>query len=339
MSWWHPDKFEARQPCLKMRMEMMRAIRLFFDAQGFYEVETPLLQVCPTVDVHLHGFETKLLETDLKTAHRRFLQTSPELDMKKLLVAGVPKLYQICKVFRNGEGSRLHSPEFTMLEWYRANADYTDIMDDCVDLLRKVAESLSIKTYEYRRQTSDPFLDWQRISIFEAFERFAQINLEECLGERDKFAKVAKEQGLAPGPEDEWDDIFFRVMAEKIEPQLGMGAPCILYDYPAHMAALSRVKDSDNRVAERFELYVCGIELANAFSELTDASEQRARIEADLREKERLYGAHYPVDEEFLRALEYGMPKSGGIALGVDRLTMLASGAEDISQVLWGRVV
>jgi lysyl-tRNA synthetase class 2 len=335
VSWWHPHKFEALKPYLEARMRVIKAVRAFFDDQGFWEVETPILQVCPVMDTHIHAFKTDILGLDLKKERELYLHTSPEFAMKKLMVAGVKDLYQICHVFRNGEGSKLHSPEFTMIEWYRSNAGYEEIMDDCVNLLRTTAKNLGITEYSFSGQSADPFKDLQKISVAKAFDQYAGIDLAACLQDRDALAKTAAEQGIRVTESDNWDDLFHAVMAEKIEPHLGMGVPTILYDYPASMASLSRRKPDDPRFAERFELYVCGVELANAFGELTDAKEQRERFIEEMDIKEKLYGERYPIDEEFLEALEYGLPESGGIALGIDRLVMLASGAEDIDQVLW----
>ena len=317
MSWWQPHKFDEKKPYLQARMEIIRGIRAFFNEQGFWEVETPVLQVCPVMDTHIHAFR---VEKD-----GRYLHTSPEFAMKKLMVAGVPKLYQICPVFRRDPETRLHSPEFTMIEWYRAPGDYRDIMEDCEKLLR----SLNVKELHYEDKNCDPFKEWQRISVEEAFKTYADIELN------DDLKASAKEAGVRVADSDSWEDVFHAVMAEKIEPNLGVGVPTILYDYPVSMASLSRKKPEDERYAERFELYVCGVELANAFSELTDAAEQRQRFVEEMDHKEKLYGERYPIDEEFLEALEHGLPESGGIALGIDRLVMLASGAEDINQVLW----
>lgn len=336
--WWHPENFGQKQHNLRVRGQIIKAVRSFFDEQGFDEVQTPILQVCPTIDTHIHGFKTSLKGIDLKHKKDLYLQTSPEFDMKKLLAAGIERIYQICPVFRNGEGSKRHSPEFTMIEWYRADADYTDIMSDCEGLLRACATAANIKKYRYKGHDCDPFQDFERLSVADAFERYADIKLGDYLEDKGAFSNKVKALELHVAEDDGWDDLFFRVMDAKIEPFLGMGRPTILMDYPASMASLSKKKDSDPRYAERFELYVCGVELANAFSELTDAAEQRKRYEIDMAEKERLYGERYPIDEEFITALEQGMPESGGIALGVDRLVMLATGAEDINDVLWAPV-
>ncbi|MCI5060811.1 MAG: EF-P lysine aminoacylase EpmA [Alphaproteobacteria bacterium] len=333
--WWHPEQFNRKKANLLLRMAMIKAIRAYFDAQNFYEVETPILQVCPVMDAHIHAFKTLQKGPDLKVKSTPYLHTSPEFAMKKLMVAGVEKLYQICHVFRNAENSKLHSAEFTMIEWYRTPGDYTDMMEDCVKLLRACAKAADITTYRYKGHKCDPFREWERLSVVDAFDKYAGIDLSTYLDDSGQFRQAVKDLGLHTADDDAWDDLFFRVMDAKIEPHLGMGRPTILYDYPACMASLSRKKPDDPRFAERFELYVCGIELANGFSELTDAREQAKRFTEEMDYKEKLYGERYPIDEEFIEALEYGLPESGGIALGIDRLIMLATGAEDINDVLW----
>lgn len=355
MAWWQSENFEKKKSNLEKRMQIVKAVRNFFDVQGFYEVETPALQMMPCADMHIHGFYTEYFGPDLEKRKDFYLHTSPEFEMKKLLVAGLPKIFQICKVFRNGENTRLHSPEFTMLEWYRSDADYRDIMEDCEELIRDIARVSNIKAFQYKDNICDPLQKFERISVAEAFEKYAGINLSACLrsspppkfssrwgaealkeqeGGHEHFVNFAKEIGVRTTTDDKWDDIFHAVMAKKIEPYLGQGAPTILYDYPANMACLSK-KAKDPRFAERFELYICGVELANAFSELTDATEQRARFEKEMKAKQEHYGFSYLLDEDFLAALEYGMPEAGGIALGLDRLIMLACGAEKIDDILW----
>ena len=338
MTWWLPHRFEEKRDHLLARARMMQAIRRFFDAQGFLEVQTPALQVCPTMDMHIHAFETLLVDHDFSPRQTFFLHTSPELDMKKLLVAGLPRIYQICPVFRNAEISRLHSPEFTLLEWYRAGADYQGIMADCEALLRVVAQDLGIAHYQRGDVLCDPFAVWERLSVVRAFKEYADIELCNYLEDTQSFAQEVERQGIRVAQDDRWDDLFFRVMAQKIEPHLGARVPTILYDYPASMAALSRPSPQDPRFAERFELYVCGVELANAFSELTDVDLQRQRFMVEMQEKQKLYGITYPADEEFFRALEYGLPESGGIALGLDRLIMLARGAARVQDVQWAQI-
>ncbi len=344
--WWQPDNFKVQRPYLEARAAIIREIRAFFDGQRFTVVETPILQTCPVIDAHIRAFGTDLRGVDGEIARRLYLHTSPEFAMKKLMVAGMEKIYQICHVFRNAEDSKRHSPEFTMIEWYRTNADYNDIMKDCEGLLRQVAYAAGIKRYVYKQYGCDPFGEFERLTVADAFARYTNIDLKEYLpplaeglegGEdhTDRFREAIADLGIRTAPDDHWDDLFFRVMDAKIEPQLGMMQPTFLCDYPIAMASLSRPKKDDPRFAERFELYVCGIELANAFSELTDAAEQRKRYHIEMKIKQRLYGETYPLDEDFIAALELGLPESGGIALGIDRLVMLATGASDIDQILW----
>jgi lysyl-tRNA synthetase class 2 len=334
LMWWQPEHFAAKKPYLAKRQAVIRAVRAFFDAQGFDEVETPALQQAPGMEAHLHAFKTERLNPERDRAETLYLHTSPEFAMKKLLVAGCEKIYQICHTFRNAEGSRLHACEFTMLEWYRAHAGYRNIMDDCVDLLRAVATSCGVSEFKHRGKSADPFADWEIISVIEAFQKYVgiKLNVESTVAE---FSALVQSLSIHTAPDDSWDDLFFRVFLEKIEPHLGIGQPTILYDYPASMAALARRKPEDPRFAERFEVYVCGIELANAFGELTDAVEQRERFVESMALKEKLYGESWGVDEDFITALAHGMPESSGIALGIDRLAMLVSDAEDIKQVLW----
>lgn len=338
MNWWLPHNFAEKKPHLQARMQALRAVRGWFEGQGFDEVQTPVLQVCPVMDAHIHGFKTYLKGPDLQPLKAMYLHTSPEFAMKKLLVAGCEQIYQIAPVFRNGDDTRLHSPEFTLLEWYRAGTDYTAMMEDCAGLLRHVAKALGVLHYRHGAVRCDPFAPWQRLSVHDAFERYAGIDLDGCLDDVAALSARAEESGIRTADDDAWDDVFFRIMAAKIEPYLGHDAPCILYDYPASMASLARRKRADERYAERFELYVCGVELANAFSELTDATEQRARFEIEMALKQHLYGEEYPIDEGFIAALEHGLPESSGNALGFDRLVMLASGADTIGQVQWSPV-
>ncbi len=306
------QEFFLKRDTLLKRAEIIKDLRRFFEGRGYVEVQTPVLQVCPTMDTHIHAFRTERLGIDLTHAETLYLHTSPEFDMKKLLAEGMERIYQICPVFRNAEGSARHTPEFTMLEWYRSGVNYTYLMDE-IDALLAV---FGIESCE-------------RLSVCRAFERYANINLEDVLVDRDAFAQVADVRVIE---NDGWDDIFHAVMAEKIEPKLER---TILYDYPVSMAALSRKKESDSRFAERFELYLDGIEIANAFSELTDQTEQRARFNAEMDEKQRLYGECYSADEVFFNALERGMPESAGIALGLDRLIMVITGAHHIHDVQW----
>lgn len=332
--WWRPEKFAQKIDFVKARMLLMKAVREYFDGQDYLEVQTPALQVMPGTEPHVHAFQTEQLSPDLQSSVTRYLHASPEFAMKKLLVAGLPKIYQMCPVYRNAEGSSVHSCEFTMLEWYRTETDYEGIMADTIGLLRHIAARLNITAYEKDEYKADPFTEWEKITVCEAFLKYAGIDLESVLPDKvERFRELVQNLGLPVTDKDEWDDLFFKVSMNKIEPNLGMGQPTILYDYPAHMAALSKIKASDPRFAERFEVYVCGIELGNAFSELTDYRQQHQRLLEDMAEKERVYGEAWPVDIDFIKALKHGMPEAGGIAIGIDRLAMLATGADDISQI------
>jgi lysyl-tRNA synthetase class 2 len=341
--WWRPDRFAARRPVLECRARIVAAMRAFFAAEGFIEVETPCLQTSPGLEPHIMALSTELSEPFGAARQRLYLHTSPEFTMKKLLVAGLPRLYQIAHVWRDGERSPLHHPEFAMLEWYRAGATYQVLMDDCAALIAAAARAAG--TTELRRgdRRCDPFAPPQRLTVAEAFAHYCGIDLlatasDPWAPDAAALAAAAHRLGVRTGERDSWEDIFFRLMMERIEPQLGDGVPLILCEYPVSMAALSRPAPHDRRVAERFELYACGVELANAFGELTDPAEQRRRFEADMDLKERLYGVRYPIDQDFLAALEAGMPESSGIALGLDRLVMLATGQEAIEDVLWAPV-
>ncbi len=347
--WWDPDKFARKRPYLAGRMTVLEAVRGFFREQGFAEVETPALQVSPGLEPHLRAFATELDEPFRDGPRARvYLHTSPEFAMKKLLSAGEQRIFQLAKCYRNGERSATHHPEFTMLEWYRAGSDYRDLMKDCESLLRDCLTAVPAALFERGDRSCDPTAPWQYLSVADAFTQYASVDLLATTHDphsprtkspdADALREHANRIGVWTNENDMWEDLFFRIFLEKIEPHLGIGAPTILFDYPVSMAALSRPKPTDARLCERFELYVCGLELANAFSELTDASEQRRRFEADQMLKQSLGGDVYPIDEDFMAALEHGIPESAGIALGVDRLVMLATGAAHIDDVLWAPV-
>ena len=332
-AWWRPDSLARRRPYLDARSRVLAATRAMFAARGFTEVETPVLQVSPGLEPHLKAFATSL-ERPGDSPAPRFLHTSPEFAMKKLLVAGMPRIFQLAHCFRNGERGATHAPEFAMLEWYRAGASYLDLVDDCEALLR--AAGARLMTWQGR--VCDPHAAWERLSVAEAFSRHCGIDILATVEDLAALAAAARPLGIAPHDGDRWEDLFFRIFLAVIEPKLGIGVPTVLYDYPIAMAALARAKPGDPRLCERFELYVCGLELANAFGELTDAAEQRRRFALEQATKRALYGEAYPVDEDFLAALDLGMPESAGIALGFDRLVMLASGASHIDDVLWAPV-
>jgi lysyl-tRNA synthetase class 2 len=341
--WWRPDRFALRRARLDTRGRILAAIRSFFADRGFVEVDTPALQVSPGLEPHLRAFATELHDPQAGRVALRYLHTSPEFAMKKLLVAGMPRIWQLARVFRDGERSATHHPEFSMLEWYRTGASYRDLMGECAALVRACQHAAGAQALSWRGHAADATREWQRISVAEAFQKHCGLDLlatapDPLHPDTDRLAAAASSIGISPHPGDDWETLFFRVFLDRIEPWLGRGVPTILYDYPLSMAALSRRRPDDTRVAERFEVYVCGLELANAFGELTDAAEQRARFLADQARKRQLYSQTYPIDEDFLDALEHGLPACAGIALGFDRLVMLATGAEDIEEVLWAPV-
>jgi lysyl-tRNA synthetase class 2 len=316
-------------------------LRRWFEAQGFVEVEAAALQVSPGNETHLHAFVTQLIAPD---GARRplYLATSPEFACKKLLAAGEEKIFTFAPAFRNRERGALHHPTFTMLEWYRAREPYERVMEDCGAILCIAAEAAGAERLQFRGRTADPRVAPERITVAEAFVRWAGIDLlakvHEGVGDASALAAAANAAGICTESDDTWGDVFSRVLVARIEPALGDGRATLLTEYPACAAALARRKPSDARVAERFELYACGVELANAYGEQTDPIEQRRRLEAEMAEKERIWGERYPIDEDFLAALSL-MPPASGAALGFDRLVMLATGAARIEQVLWTPVV
>ena len=322
---------------------MIEAVRGFFAGRQYVEVDTPALQISPGVEPHLQAFATELRDPAEGPRATRYLHTSPEFAMKKLLAAGMPRIWQLAHAFRNGEHSATHHPEFSMLEWYRAGATYRDLMEECAALVRTCQDAAGAAALTWRGRTADALQEWQRVSVAEAFDRHCGIDLlatapDPARPDPDRLGAAASSIGIAPHLGDDWEALFFQIFLERIEPRLGLGAPTILYDYPLSMAALSRPRPGDRRLAERFEVYICGLELANAFGELTDPVEQRAQFIADQVRKLALYGETYPIDQDLLAALEHGLPSCAGIALGFDRLVILATGADHIEEVLWAPV-
>jgi lysyl-tRNA synthetase class 2 len=336
LPWWRADIHADRRPFLLGRARIMAAIRAWFAREGFIELDCGALQVSPGNETHLHAFETTIIHSD-GSREARYLHTSPEFACKKLLAAGETRIFSMVHCFRNRERTPLHAPEFTMLEWYRANEPYERIIADTVELLRIAARATG-NALIWRGRICDPESEAESLSVAEAFSRHAGIDLLATLepgdADREALAVQALKQRVAFGTNDSWSDIFSRILIERVEPKLGQGRPTVLFEYPAVEAALARVSPRDPRVAERFELYASGVELANGFGELTDAAEQRHRFEADMALKHKLYGERYPIDESFLEALQH-MPEASGVALGLDRLVMLATGATHIDQVIW----
>lgn len=328
---WHQETYARRRPLLLRRAKLKRALQFWFDTRDFLEVETGIVQVSPGNETHLHAFKTHWQRMDGETRHA-FLHTSPEFAMKKLLAAGEKRIYQFAPVFRGRESSPLHSAEFTMLEWYRAGEEYAALRHDCRALLALAAQVFERSIWHFGDKTCDSLALPEQLSACEAFARHANLDLEAVLTDRDAFAAAAQAIGVRVTPEDGWSDIFSRVLSEKIEPKLGIGRPVFLERYPLSEAALARPCPQDPRFAERFELYICGVEIANAFGELTDTATQRLRFETDMTEKARLYGHTYPLDEDFLQALAQ-MPQASGSALGFDRLVMLAAGEQAVETI------
>jgi len=324
---WHPDSLADRLPFLHRRGRLTAATRAFFAARGYTEVETPYAVPCPGEEVHLRAFRTVRERPD-GTTEPLWLNTSPEFAMKRLLVAGAGPIFQLARVWRNGEGSALHSPEFTMLEWYRPGASLDSLIEETAAFLRAVLPPVVTC-----RGVATDLSRVERLTVAEAFDRYADADV---LATADDAPALAAAAGATLREGETWEDLFFRLLLERVEPRLGRAHPTFLTHWPAAQAALSRRDPADPRVAERFELFLCGIELANAFVELTDAAEQRIRFEADRARRLALSGRpDWPLDEDFLCALAHGMPDAAGIALGFDRLAMVASGADRIGQVLW----
>jgi lysyl-tRNA synthetase class 2 len=358
--WWMPDIHADRQHFLRGRRRILVALRGFLEERDFVEVETAILQTSPGNEAHLHAFATELAAPDLGRT-QLYLRTSPEFACKKLLAAGERRIFEFARSFRNRERGALHHPEFTLLEWYRADDPYEALMEDCAGFLATAAAAAGTTRFAFRGRSADPLAEPERITVAQAFARHAGIDLLATLGgaapDRDGLAAQARAAGIRLGDDtsndtssdtsggtrsdgrsdacsETWSDIFSRVLVERVEPQLGNGRATLLTEYPAVDAALARRLGADPRVAERFELFICGVELANGFGELTDAVEQRVRLDAEMATKERRYGERYPIDEDFLAALAR-MPQASGCALGFDRLVMLATGASRIDQVIW----
>jgi len=324
-----------RREVARARARLQAAIRAFLGARGFEEVETPCLVAAPGMEPHIDAFHAPFVPEGGGAPRPLWLHSSPEYAMKRLLAEGFPRIFQLARVFRNGEVSATHNPEFTMLELYRAGTDYDGIMRDLEELVAHCARELTggtrVRAGGRDLELAAPF---ERLTVAGAFLASAGVDLGACDGDATKLRAALLARGLDAGRSgDGFDDLFFRVFLDRVEPSLGQGRPAYLVDWPARMAALSRLKASDRRFAERFELYAGGLELANGFSELTDAGEQRRRLEEERAHRIHLGRPAYPLDERFLSALPR-MPDAGGVALGLDRLLMLLVGALSIEEVL-----
>lgn len=334
-AWWQPAAFERRRRNLERRAEMVRELRRFFSARGYAEVETPALQVSPGLERHLAAFETALAAPggDLR---RMFLHTSPEFAMKKLLVAGMGRIWQLARVFRDGERSWKHHPEFSMLEWYRTGAGWRDIAAEAAELVRALAGPALLRG----EAECDLAAPWRFLTVADAFREHAGIELADTVDDPrrpspGRLRLAAGAIGVRTAGGDSWEDVFFRIFLDRIEPRLGRDVPVVLHSWPVSMAAMARPSPDDPSVAERFEIFACGVELANGYGELTDAAEHRRRFAETAEWRRREGRAEWPADDELLRAVEAGMPDCAGVAMGFDRLVMLATGAARIEDVLW----
>ena len=332
---------------LKIRGVMIDAIRTFFKLNGFMEISTPQLVRSPGTEPFLEVFETTL-KIDNFPDRRAYLLTSPEYALKKLIAGGIGSCFEICKSFRNGEGmSSTHNHEFTILEWYHVNGGYTDVMTDFELMVKAIAKQLvestslhhkvSIVEENFSLTYQDKLYDlgrpWERLSVADAFNRYAQVS-ESDLHTESKLTQIARDRGLSESVKLTWEEAFHLVMLNLIEPHLGTSKPTILFDYPTPLASLAKKKTSDPRYAERFEVYLAGLELGNAFSELLDADEQEQRFRSELALRTRLGKTEYKLDEDYLAALRSGLPPTGGIAVGIDRLAMLFTDTTRIQDVI-----
>ena len=336
-SWWQRDSHEDRRSFLLTRMQIKSALRAWFLNQDFIEVEPACIQSSPGNETHLHAFSTKIT-TESGAYHSLYLHTSPEFACKKLLAAGEKKIFTFAPVFRNKEYSKLHHPEFTMLEWYVTDTSYNYLIEHCHEILKIAAKIAENQQWSYAGRTIIATDKPERIKLVNAFKDFAGIDIMATLcnnkPRRKKLADAAQAQGIRVAKDDTWSDIFSRIIVERIEPNLGNSSPVILDAYPLCESTLARRCPNENLFAERFELYCCGVELENAFGELTVPTILRQLFEANMAEKHRIYGERYPLDEDFLSALAE-MPPASGCAMGFDRLVMLATGAQRIDQVIW----
>ena len=332
--WWQPARHADRRPLLLARNRIQAAIRGWLAGEGFIEVDPAGLQVSPGNEAHLHAFATTAIGNDGR-GHEMYLHTSPEFAMKRLLAAGETRIHSFAHVWRNRERGPLHAPEFTMLEWYRVGEPYERLMQDIAQWVQLASDG----PLRYRGHICDPAAPYARVSVAEAFETYAGIDLLATMdetGATDTAALAAQMDrvGIRHMAGESWSDLFSRVLSERVEPHLGLGCMTVLDRYPAAEAALARRCADDPRVAERFEVYACGVELANGFGELTDPQEQRLRFQEEMAIKSATYGETYPIDEDFLAALAL-MPDACGCALGFDRLVMLATGAPSVEWVQW----
>ncbi|MCX6737007.1 MAG: EF-P lysine aminoacylase EpmA [Candidatus Parcubacteria bacterium] len=318
----------------KKRAEINDYIRSFFKVRGFLEAQTPILVECAGQEPYLNPFQTEFYDEKGKS-YLGYLITSPEYSLKKMLCAGFDKVFELARVFRSDESfGPNHNPEFTMLEWYRSHSNYYQIMLDLEQLVFEVNKKINKSKYlVYENNKIDLSLPWPKMTVKQAFKKYAHLDLDQCKNLKN-FKKLAIQKDFTIDIQDNWDDVFYKVFLNAIEPRLPKDRPMIIYEYPLHQASLAKRKNKKSFYAERFEAYIGGMELANAFSELTDYKEQYKRFKEEQDVREKLNKKIIPIDNDFINALKSKMPDSGGIALGVDRLQMLILNINDINDLL-----
>ncbi len=336
MSTWKELKENPRlKDIFNTRIAIVKLIREFFWSQDFKETETPIAVRYASQEPYLNPIPVTIHDTR-NTTHKMYLRTSPEYSLKKLLAAGYEKIFEFSKCFRDYESfGRNHNTEFTMLEWYRSTGTYQNFMDDMEKMFKYVGERLKIKDLRLKDCKIKIDQTWERLSMKEAWKKYTQVDLDNNLT-IEQLSNTAKAKGYKVDPADAYEDIFFRLFLNEIEPKLGLERPIFIYDYPAQMTSLSRLCEHDNRYAERVECYIGGLELCNGFGELTDAEEQKKRLEGDRKLREKLGKEIWPIDEDFISALRSGIGTASGVAMGVDRMVVLFTGAKDISEVMFG---
>lgn len=335
MSNWSEIKDNPRlKNIYETRLSILRLIREFFWSRGFVEAETPVALYRPGQEPYLNPMPVEFLDPYLRP-HRFYLRTSPEYALKKLLAAGYEKIFEIAKCFRNEESfGGTHNPEFTMIEWYRSPGTYMDFMNDTEKLFKYVGEKLGISTLRYKNFEIDLSRPWQRISVKNLWQEYIGVNLDDYL-EIEAMRGLVQSLGYQAQASDEYEDLFYKIFLNKIEPKLGVETPVFVFDYPASMCSLSKKCEDDERYAQRAELYIGSLELANGFGELLDAELQATNLRKDSALRERLGRPTWPLDSDFIAALVAGIKPAGGIALGVDRMVLLFTGARDINEVIF----
>lgn len=318
---------------LEIRFSIIRLIREYFWLQNFLEVETPLIVKVPGQEPNIVPMKL-LVHDDKNQEFQGYLHTSPEYTIKKMLAAGFRNVFSICKCFRDCESfGDTHNPEFTMIEWYRSDANYINVMDDTEGLFHFVAEKMGDSPFIDKENLAKIKKTWNRKTMRELWKEYVGVELDEYLT-ADKMFELCKERGYNPIEGESYEELFYRIFLIEIETKLGFDAPTIVYEYPAQMAALSKISDRDNRYAERFEIYINGLELANAFSELTNGEEQEKRLLEEQAFRKETGKYVYDIDNEFIDALKSGMPMTSGIALGVDRMIQVFTACQNIDNVL-----